>query len=68
MKGVFIEGIRKPDACAGNRCPFYVYGDMSGPDYCQIQVAQGVSPFSTKLHIEDCPLKECQVINRRLGE
>ena len=63
-QGVFIEGIRVPSACAGNRCPFYKYGDQSGPDYCMIQVAQGVSPFSTKLNILDCPMKHCEAHKR----
>lgn len=59
-RGVFIEGIRIPSACAGSRCPFYKYGDQSGPDYCMIQVAQGISPFNTRLDISACPLKPCE--------
>lgn len=59
-RGVFIEGIKKPTACASNRCPFYECGDQSGPDCCRVQVAQGISPFNTRLDISVCPLKPCE--------
>ena len=60
-RGVFIEGIKIPTACEGNRCPFYEYGDQSGPDCCRIQIAQGVSPFKTVLHdMSKCPMRPCE--------
>ena len=58
--GIFIEGIRRPVACESRLCPFYQDGDMSGPDYCMIQYAQGVSAFKTVLHdMEKCPCHPC---------
>ena len=59
--GVFIEGIKIPSVCEGNRCPFYEYGDQSGPDCCRIQIAQGVDPFKTVLHdMSKCPRRPCE--------
>lgn len=67
MKGVFIPELPLPSACDGRCCPFYDYGDQSGPDCCRIQVALGVSPFETKLHdLSNCPLRPCQVLPRPL--
>ena len=58
--GVFIIGLSRPTACHSWTCPFYITGDSSGPDYCKIQTAQGLSSFKTELRIEHCPLYPCE--------
>ena len=61
-KGVFIEGLTVPHICSGRTCPFYKYGDQSGPDYCVIQTVTMRDPFKNVLHdMEKCPLHPCTV-------
>ena len=64
--GVFIEGLTVPSVCSGRTCPFYEYGDQSGPDYCIIQAAITRDYFKTVLHdMKKCPLHPCTAKERK---